>query len=732
MSRLPPIHSRSAFAANTRKDPLSKAPRIAIVGCGAIAELYYLPAISKSPSVLKNLVLVDTNEARLKELASKFNIRNYKNDYREILNEVAGVIVAVPPCLHYRISMDFLEKGVHVLCEKPLTESSFEAKEMVAQARKSGVTISVNNTRRLFHSYSKTKELISDGTIGNIISIKFIDGETFQWPTVSGFYFNRTSKKGVLLDRGCHGLDTICWWLGGKPKVISCENDSFGGVEGVTLAKFEYKGCLVEVKLSWLTQLQNTYTIVGELGMIEGGIEEWNSVTISYKSGKKEKIKVKSKERHYNDFGDKIVANFLDVVSKGATPLIPANEIIPSIELLEECYRSAKSLRMPWHEILKRSVVDKKTILVTGATGFIGGRLVEALYLSGWANVRAGIRQWSKAARIARFPVEIALCDIMDPEQIARAVTGADSIVHCAVGDRQVTIQGTKNVLEAALQRGVQQFVHLSTAEVYGNVSAKIDETFPYQYTGNEYADSKIEAEKLCWRFCEKGVSATVLRPSIVYGPFSETWTIEIAERLQSGHWGVFKSYGEGICNLVYIDDLVSAILSAIEHRNVVGEAFNINGPERITWNRYFQCFNDTLGLPMLRAISPARSKMKTAVRDRIISFTSYFLDRFGDTIMDIYMRGGVLRKIMKQVKNSLDTTPSSTELQNLYSRDAFFVTSKAQRMLGYKPKFDLAAGLRMSVLWLDHHGFLHQPPSLPGNASASVGEQTLTADYRS
>ena len=110
-------------------------------------------------------------------------------------------------------------------------------------------------------------------------------------------------------------------------------------------------------------------------------------------------------------------------------------------------------------------MASRKTVLVTGAAGFIGGRVVETLCLSGSANVRAGIRRWSSAARIARFPVEIVLCDIMDEEQVAQAMAGATSVIHCAkASNRDVIIQGTNNLLDAALRLDVERFVHLSTA----------------------------------------------------------------------------------------------------------------------------------------------------------------------------------------------------------------------------------------------------------------------------
>jgi predicted dehydrogenase len=332
----------------------SNTPTIALVGCGAIAEKYHLPALAKHQSVLDNLVLVDMNEARLRELASEFKVHNYVSDYREVLNEVDGAIVAVPHHLHHSISMDFLGQGAHVLCEKPLAESAADAKAMVAQALKSGVTLSVNNTRRLFPAYLKVKELISEGALGDLISINYVDGEVFRWPTTSGFYFKKGAPTGVLLDRGVHGLDTICWWLDGKPEVIRSENDSFGGVEGVALLELQHDDCTINVKLSWLTKLENSYTIVGELGTIEGGIEEWGSVRISYPSGKTVKIKFDAKEKVYNDFGDKMLANFIEVIRAQAAPVVSASDVIPSIELIEACYQKTTRLHLPWYDILER------------------------------------------------------------------------------------------------------------------------------------------------------------------------------------------------------------------------------------------------------------------------------------------------------------------------------------------------------------------------------------------
>ena len=347
-------------------------------------------------------------------------------------------------------------------------------------------------------------------------------------------------------------------------------------------------------------------------------------------------------------------------------------------------------------------MTDKETILITGAAGFIGGWLVERLCSNSSVNVRAGVRNQSSVGRLTRFPVELLSCDVMSKEQIAQAMTGATMVIHCATGLQDVIIQGTKNMLEAALKLGVKRFVYLSTTEVYGNVSGEIDEQFPYQYTGSEYADSKIEAEKLCWKFYERGLPLTVIRPSIVYGPFSKDWTFRVARRLQSGNWGIFEGYGEGICNLVYVDDVVSGILLALRHQDAVGEAFNLNGPEMTTWNQYFQRLNTALGLPELKMINPSSSRLRAMIIKPIKSVAKFMLNYLENPLQKMGRRVGPIRKLMQFGEKSITSTAGLAEL-NSYNRKAVYLSSKAQQVLGYNPKFDVNAGLQPSVDWINH-----------------------------
>jgi nucleoside-diphosphate-sugar epimerase len=116
-------------------------------------------------------------------------------------------------------------------------------------------------------------------------------------------------------------------------------------------------------------------------------------------------------------------------------------------------------------------------ILVTGATGFIGGRLVETLCKQHGCRVRALVHNFTNAPRLARFPVEMVPGDVSDEGTVTKAAQGCDIIVHAAMGTsrnamarRQATVQGTESVLRAGLTAGVSRVVHLSTISVYGMI----------------------------------------------------------------------------------------------------------------------------------------------------------------------------------------------------------------------------------------------------------------------
>ena len=350
-------------------------------------------------------------------------------------------------------------------------------------------------------------------------------------------------------------------------------------------------------------------------------------------------------------------------------------------------------------------------ILVTGAGGFIGARLTEVLHCSGGWQVVAGVRRWSTAARVARFGVELAQCDIRNPEQVARSLAGVTHLVHCAVTgeDRGTIVEGTRVLMEGALKAGVKKVVHLSTVDVYGRPEGEVAEERPYALTGRVYGDSKIEAEQVVHGLAARGLPVTILRPTLVHGPFGATFTVAYAQRLQAPPWLVPAHAAQGLCNLVYVDDLVGAIIAALQTRTAPGDSFNINGPERPTWNDYFQALNDALGLPPLVYAEPAKARFAQKAMQPVRVVAKATLKRLKPQIMALYQRSELARRFMKAAEARVRNTPNANELE-AFSRRVAFSSAKAERVLGYRPRFPLQEALPLTAAWLRASGFVLAP----------------------
>ena len=334
-----------------------KSIKIGIIGCGAATDRYYVPAFKKYPQFIKNLYLVDNNKIQAEKMAVKLGGGEVIDDYRRIIDEVQGAIIVLPHFLHHSSSMDFLKAGINVLCEKPLAMSSKGAREMIQTAKEMNVSLCVNNTRRMFPSFKKVKEIINSGQIGPLISIKYYEGNSFDWPSSTGFYVDpKVSSKGVLLDIGAHVLDLICWWVGTKPELIECRDDSFGGPESVSRMKAIANGCKIDVFLNRLCDLDNHYQITGELGTIEGQLYEWNKLKVKMNSGKIVEYDLKPKFKSFPEFIHPIVDNFFSTINGKESPLIAGDDVLNSIQFIEECYSNRYRFELPWYENLEELI----------------------------------------------------------------------------------------------------------------------------------------------------------------------------------------------------------------------------------------------------------------------------------------------------------------------------------------------------------------------------------------
>ena len=357
-----------------------------------------------------------------------------------------------------------------------------------------------------------------------------------------------------------------------------------------------------------------------------------------------------------------------------------------------------------------------RPILVTGAGGFIGGRVVEVLHSLPAVSVRAAVRRWSSAVRIGRLPVEIVRCDITQPGEVRRAVEGIGAVVHCAHGNGDTAVEGGRTVLQAALEAGVERFVHLSTMEVYGDVEGDVREDAPLRRSGWPYRDAKIAAELLCRSYMDRGLAVSILRPTIVYGPFSRDWTVTFAERLVAGGSFPGREDCQGTCNLLYVDDLVAAIVLALERKEAGGEAFNVNGEERLTWWQYLNDLSRAIGLPALNGGHRFARRLRAAALAPVRSTARGLLDRFQEPVMALYQRSPPAQRLMRMVEGVIRSTPSPAEYR-LFRRKVHLPVDKARDLLGYRSQFPVARGVALSASWLRHHGFLGVPQVAAGHS---------------
>lgn len=372
-----------------------------------------------------------------------------------------------------------------------------------------------------------------------------------------------------------------------------------------------------------------------------------------------------------------------------------------------------------------------KRVLVTGGTGFIGGRLAERLVLEFRASVCALVPSIGRLSRISRLPIEFAHGDVRRLEDVVQAAADCDVIFHCAYGNRgsdrdrrRVTFEGTRNVVEAARRQGARRLVHVSTMMVYGEVrDGELDETAPHRYVGEWYPDSKIAAEKLVVRSFKRGdVPATIVQPTVVYGPYSPPYTVGILRRLLKKRI-ILVNGGEGLCNAVYIDDLISAMLLAAVRTEAIGESFLVSGEVPVTWRDFFGSYERMLGIDGTVSMSPqqalayyrqckkeqgtVRRLLRAAasnphVRRRLATFPG------GNVAMRLASElggGNPSSQGSGTAKGSSSPTarpihPLPPSQVKLYQAKQHVRIDKAKRLLGYEPAFDLGAGMDLTANW--------------------------------
>lgn len=236
-----------------------------------------------------------------------------------------------------------------------------------------------------------------------------------------------------------------------------------------------------------------------------------------------------------------------------------------------------------------------KRALVTGITGTVGSRIAHRLIAEGM-SVRALVRRPEPAAELCRLGVEWVQGDLTDEGQVMAAMEGVQLVVHSAAyigGDWEIAqrtnVQGTQNMVTAALQALPELFVHISTISVYDLYhETEFHEASPLcPNPKNAYQATKTEAERIIWRASAEGLPALVIRPSNVLSAQPTSYWGPIA--LQRVAAGFHAWHPDGLFPWVHVENLVDLLLLAIRSPQAVGEAYTaVDGyvPNSEYWGR--------------------------------------------------------------------------------------------------------------------------------------------------
>lgn len=317
-------------------------------------------------------------------------------------------------------------------------------------------------------------------------------------------------------------------------------------------------------------------------------------------------------------------------------------------------------------------------VLVTGATGFLGGALARRLVAEG-ASVRALVRSPQKAAPLQALGVKLISGDLNDTAALAQAAENCAIVYHVAAalgGDyakqRPVNVDGTCVVVSAARAAGVQRLVHVSTISVYGyTCSGDQREDQPPNPGSNPYALTKAEAEQVV---IGGGIPYTIIRPGMIYGAGAVNWTRALF-RLARLKPTPFVGSGTGTAFPIYVDDVVALLITVASHPAAANQIFNCAPDPSITWREFLGAYSRLAG------------------HDRWLPLPPFLFVALGWGASLFAPPVSERRSLRDQV--------------GFLQRSVTYKMDKARDQLGWQPQVDLETGISRCAPWLREQGLL-------------------------
>ncbi len=321
--------------------------RFGLVGAGAIAQSYI--QAFQSTEIAQLVAIADVDLARAEDLAAKIGAQSF-DSHEAMLNdlEIDAAIVCTPPITHLQVCQHLLDRKIHVLCEKPLSVNSMDAKLMIESAERSGVILTMASKFRYVEDVIRAKQIVSSGILGEIVLFEnAFTGRvdmSKRWnsqPQISG--------GGVLIDNGTHSVDIMCYFLGALSEIQVVEGKRIQGLKVEDTVQIFVKsatGVRGNIDLSWSInkELDSYIRIYGSQGTISVGWKESkyrqasSSDWIVFGNGYNKVQAFRSQ-----------IENFTKAIKGEESLLITAADGLASVEVIESAY--AAMLHTSWTPI---------------------------------------------------------------------------------------------------------------------------------------------------------------------------------------------------------------------------------------------------------------------------------------------------------------------------------------------------------------------------------------------
>jgi predicted dehydrogenase/nucleoside-diphosphate-sugar epimerase len=594
--------------------------RVGLVGAGYISE-FHARAMQRVPNA-RIMGIADVVNSRATALSARFGIPKVFPTMEAMMDEGVDVIhILTPPNTHAHLAIAALKNGCHVLVEKPLAINAEEVDRISAAAAAAQKSVCVNHSMLHDRFVSKALNLIRSGAIG--VPLTFDYFRSSEYPPYRGGPLPIHYQDGgyPFLDQGVHALYLAESFLGAIEDVKAFHG-THGGDSNLLFDEWRVAAqCqrgTANIQISWnVRPLQNWFVVQGTKGVLRANLfAMWvtHSPQLSLPKAPARALQAMSeglsicaqvptnvarfaaKKIVQYDGLHSLVAAFYRALEMGAPMPVPVEQARSTVYWTNRVSQQADFEKIKFQSQFQ--TVGTAKILVTGANGLIGRHLVRRLLQEG-SRVRLFVRRQPEEEFMSDGNVEVFLGDLGDPAAVDRAVAGTEVVYHVGAAMKggahdheRGTVCGTQNIVDSVLRHAVGRLVYISSLSCLHAAVARrgsvVTEDWPVEPSPTKrgaYTQSKTAAEKIVLDAVRnRQLRAVLLRPGRVFGPGMTLLTPEVARKL--GNLFVILGDGTRELPLVYVEDVIDAIVLAAETSKFDGRVFHIVDRTQITQNQ--------------------------------------------------------------------------------------------------------------------------------------------------